>query len=143
MYTHIQDKLDDRSHLQSKGCGGSCFPNITLDFSLSDYRTVFHFASVNFKWALTQRRWWCFWWCFWFLGYGAIIMASSLHDRALTCICGQHSQLFLHTVISGRVPESMHGFSGLPLVDRVCSRLSESFDLCTVDKILKIFSIFH
>lgn len=31
------------------------FPKRTSHFDLSDYRTVFHFATVHFKWAFAQR----------------------------------------------------------------------------------------
>lgn len=48
---------------------------------------IFHFASVCFKLSLAQRRW--------------------LEDKALTCICGWHSDLFSLTVISGSVREAM------------------------------------
>lgn len=37
-------------------------------------------------------------------------VASSLHERALTCLCGQHSELCSQTVISGSVSEPRKWF---------------------------------
>ena len=37
------------------------FPKTTLNFASSDHRTVFHFATVHFKWALAQRKRLRFW----------------------------------------------------------------------------------
>ena len=43
-------------------------------------------------------------------------VASSLHDGALTCICGGYAELCSQTVISGSVPEPMQWFN-----DRITS----------------------
>ncbi len=42
------------------GCRPS-FPKRTSNFDSSDHRTVFHFATVHFKWALAQRKRLRFW----------------------------------------------------------------------------------
>ncbi len=37
------------------------FPTIMSKFDLSDQRTLFHFETVHFKWALAHRTRWYFW----------------------------------------------------------------------------------
>jgi len=91
-------------------------------------------------------------------------MFTSLHDRALTWICGRHGVLCLQTVISGSVPKQVKGFpwqfliqcyprarrlqaTGVNLshVQRDVFRFSESLIiLCTVDyRIIRVFTILH
>ena len=70
-------------------------PKRISNFDWSDHRTVFHFASEHFRWALAQRR------HQWQFSH----MSSSLHDAALTCICELHYELCSQTVISDSVPE--------------------------------------
>ena len=65
----------------------------------SDHRTVFHFASGHFRWALAESS----------ISGSRSHMASSLTDTALTCIYGLHGELCSQTVISGNVPEPMQG----------------------------------
>ena len=61
-------------------------------------------------------------------------MAPSLHDRALTWICGWHGELWSQTMISGRVPEPVQCFPGQNHVCFYCSAASgfmESLDSIT------------
>lgn len=44
------NNTDDPSPLWSRGCGSKTIS--------TDHRTIFHFASVPFKWTLAQRRCW-------------------------------------------------------------------------------------
>ncbi len=37
------------------------FPTRMSKLDSSDHRTLFHFESVHFKWALAHRTWRCFW----------------------------------------------------------------------------------
>jgi len=76
----------------------------------------FDFTSVHYKWALAQRRCWCFGIC--------SHMASSLHGRALTCICGcVHRRGFLEVFLSPC--SDFQTESGLFLMQN-CLRLQKS-----------------
>lgn len=63
--------------------------SLSLNF---DNRTVLNFASVLFKWALSQRTS-----GFW---VSCSHVASSLRDRALTCICCWHGELCSQAIVS-------------------------------------------
>ena len=57
---------------------------------------------------------------------GSCSHMTSLHDRALTCICGWHDELFTYTGVSGSVPERMQWFSWQNHVRIQCSAAWES-----------------
>ncbi len=64
------------------------FPTRMSNLDSSDHRTLYHFETVHFKWALAHRT----------------HMDSFLHDRALVGICRWHGRLCLPTVVSGSIP---------------------------------------
>ncbi len=81
----------------------------------SDHRTLFHFETVHFKWALALRTRLCFW--------TMLTYASFLHDRALVGICRWHSGLCLPTVVSGSIPGPFSNVNDriMPINDAVSS----------------------
>ncbi len=59
------------------------FPTRMSKLDSSDHRTLFHFESVHFKWALAHRTWRCFWSMF---TYGFLFAWNSFswHLESLT-----------------------------------------------------------
>ncbi len=73
------------------------FPTRMSNLDSSNHRTLFHFETVHFKWALahrTRRR-------FWTMFTNGFLF---LNDRALVGICRWHGGLCLPTVVSGSIP---------------------------------------
>ncbi len=81
----------------------------------SDHRTLFHFETVHFKWALAHRTRRGFWTIF--------TRSSFLHERALVGICRWHGGLCLPTVVSGSIPGPFSNVNDriLPMSDAVSS----------------------
>ncbi len=72
------------------------FPTRMSNLDSSDHRTLFHFETVHFKWALAHRTRRHFWTMF--------TNGFLLHDRVLVGICRWHGGLCLPTLVSGSIP---------------------------------------
>ncbi len=107
------------------------FPTRMSNLDSADHRTLFHFETIHFKWALAHRTWWRFWTMF---TYGFLFCMTESCRWVMQC-----------RLRARRPRASNKGLRPCPLCTKISPvSLNLLMLLCTVDdEICKAFGIWR